>query len=127
MERSRTKKGICSALLLVFSLLVLVLFFHPAAEAGMIRVVERKSDAKVVVFVTDRRTDADLGVFVTRYTIDANGRDAFWKYVDRQIDADTTVYFTNYRNDADVVVFFVHHTIDAKWYRSNPFQGKFHR
>ena len=44
---------------LVFSMMLFVAL--PAAEAGMIRVVQRKSDAKVIVFVTDRRSDADRG------------------------------------------------------------------
>lgn len=127
MEWTRTKKGIGSTLLLGFALMVSSAFFHPTAEAGMIRVVSNKSDAKVIVYVTDRRSDADLGVLQTRYTLEAQGRDAVWKFVERQIDADTTVYFTNYRSDADVVIYYVTHYIDAKWYRSNPFQGKFHR
>ena len=127
MGRNRTKRRIASIVLLAFSLMTASAFFHPTAEAGMIRVVDHKSDAKVVVYVTDRRSDADLGVLQTRYTLEAQGRDAIWKFVERQIDADTTVYFTSYRSDADVVIYYVSHYIDAKWYRNNSFQGKFHR
>jgi len=91
---------------------------------ALIKVVDSRGAADIIVHQSSSLSSADLLVHVVETASDATGYDELWHYVEGPSEVATKVHWVNSRCEADLLVCFVRSRESAGWQHGHPYQGR---